>query len=100
MDDDCVHGCGPKAHCVICNGRDARDAAARRLAAELRKGWWPPKPLDPPRVDRFLRARHHVRRGYDWNYRLLEDDADRYRGPGFARPVIYMEAAVLERRAS
>ena len=23
--DDCPHGLGPKGHCTICNGRDARE---------------------------------------------------------------------------
>lgn len=32
MDDECIHGLGPIAGCVICNGRAAREEAdARRV---------------------------------------------------------------------
>lgn len=27
--DDCPHGLGPKGHCTICNGREARDKATQ-----------------------------------------------------------------------
>ena len=33
MDEECIHGMGDPAWCVICNGRAARDRAAAQEAA-------------------------------------------------------------------
>ncbi len=31
MDDECIHGLGPVAACIICNGREARERAAANV---------------------------------------------------------------------
>lgn len=60
--NECIHGLGPVSACVICNGRERREAKQRALEAELVRGRYP----------RTLAARPEAR----WNQLALADDDD------------------------
>lgn len=40
MDEDCEHGMGDPAWCVICNGRARRERKEQELAAEMGRNRW------------------------------------------------------------
>jgi hypothetical protein len=56
MDDECEHGMGDPAWCVLCNGRARREAKQAALEAEMRviPFWLNTKP-DPKREARRVR---------------------------------------------
>ena len=83
MNEECIHGLGSPAHCVLCNGREKRDkleAAARRrkflqlLAAGVITN-------DTRKTDRaysYIRTPSADVRSYDRHGMNLEDDQQRF----------------------
>lgn len=57
MNDECIHGLGPVACCVICNGREQRERdEARRLAGIVQYSF-------PARFPGFVECGHFVELG-------------------------------------